>query len=421
MNKTLYEDTLYNCLQLIIDYRGKTPKKLGGDWSTSGYRAISANNVKFEGLVKTEDIRYLDLDMYKKWMKKEVINGDILLTSEAPAGQAMVWNSDEKIVLSQRLYALRPKKHINNWYLKYYLQSKTGQSEINKNNTGSTVFGISAETFKNIIIRYPDLSIQLRIAAVLSSLDAKIELNNRINAELEAMAKTLYDYWFVQFDFPDKNGKPYKSSGGKMIWNELLKREIPEGWESANILEAADLFGGGTPSKKQTTYWGGEIPFFTPTDASSAIFILTTQDLITKEGLKNCSSILFDIGSVFITARGSVGKLMLIGNRMAMNQSCYALKPKNGFSSVFLFFLAKELIHHLQVKSSGSVFDSIVSNDIKFTFLAIPPESLVNDFSQIGEPIFNQILLNTKQNQQLSSLRDLLLPMLMNGQVKVVS
>ena len=122
MSEYFNSDTLSNCLKKIIDYRGKTPKKLGGDWSNSGYRAISANNVKFEGLAKLVDIRYLDEALYLKWMKDEIHRGDILLTSEAPAGQAMVWDSDEKIVLSQRLYGLRVKDHINNRYLKYYLQ-----------------------------------------------------------------------------------------------------------------------------------------------------------------------------------------------------------------------------------------------------------------------------------------------------------
>ncbi|MBT3825099.1 MAG: restriction endonuclease subunit S [Candidatus Marinimicrobia bacterium] len=419
MSEYFNSDTLSNCLKKIIDYRGKTPKKLGGDWSNSGYRAISANNVKFEGLAKLVDIRYLDEALYLKWMKDEIHRGDILLTSEAPAGQAMVWDSDEKIVLSQRLYGLRVKDHINNRYLKYYLQSQTGQSEIFKNNSGSTVFGISAITFDNITIRYPDIIAQEKISSALHALDAKIEHNNRANTELESMAKTLYDYWFMQFDFPGESGHPYKSSGGRMVWNEGLNREIPEGWYDSNILAVADLLGGGTPNKNKSEYWQGDIPFFTPTEANSEIFKLTTEQHITDVGLKNCNSPLFEIGTIFITARGSVGKLMINARKMAMNQSCYALSGKGSTGQAFLYFKTKELIHHLQVKSSGSVFNSIVGNDIKFTSLAIPSEVVIEKYSQIAEPIFDQILSNTKQNAELSGLRDWLLPMLMNGQVRV--
>ena len=264
-----------------------------------------------------------------------------------------------------------------------------------------------------------DTKQQKKVAAILSALDAKIDCNNRINAELEAMAKTLYDYWFVQFDFPDANGKPYKSSGGKMAYNATLKREIPSGWHDSNVLAVADLLGGGTPTKKKPEYWSGNIPFFTPTDADGSIFKFSTADYITSEGLKGSSTKLFSKHTVFITARGSVGRLVLAGVDMAMNQSCYALRAKAGISHVFLFFLAKELIHHLHVKSSGSVFDSIVSNDIELTKLAIPKGEVIEKFAAVVEPVFEKIANNTKENQQLAQLRDWLLPLLMNGQVTV--
>jgi type I restriction enzyme S subunit len=260
---------------------------------------------------------------------------------------------------------------------------------------------------------------QQKIAAVLSALDAKIDCNNRINTELVAMAKTLHDYWFVQFDFPDANGKPYQCSGGKMVYNPTLKREIPERWQDSNILAVADLLGGGTPTKKKPEYWNGNIPFFTPTDADGAIFKFETADYITEEGLKMSSTKRFEKNTVLITARGSVGKLVLNAVDMAMNQSCYALRAKPGISYTFLFFLTKELIQHLQVKTSGSVFDSIVSNDIEFTNLAIPERDVVEKFAAIVEPAFNRISNNTKENQHLIQLRDWLLPMLMNGQVTV--
>ena len=264
-----------------------------------------------------------------------------------------------------------------------------------------------------------DTKQQKKVAAILSALDAKIDCNNRINAELEAMAKTLYDYWFVQFDFPDASGKPYKSSGGKMVYNATLKREIPSGWHDSNVLAVADLLGGGTPTKKKPDYWGGDIPFFTPTDADGSIFKFSTADYITSEGLKGSSTKLFSKHTVFITARGSVGRLVLAGVDMAMNQSCYALRAKTGVSHVFLFFLAKELIHHLHVKSSGSVFDSIVSNDIELTKLAIPKGEVIEMFAAVVEPAFEKIANNTRENQQLAQLRDWLLPLLMNGQVTV--
>ena len=221
----------------------------------------------------------------------------------------------------------------------------------------------------------------------------------------------------MQFDFPDVNSKPFKSSGGKMVYNPTLKREIPAGWTDSSILAVADLLGGGTPTKKKSEYWNGTIPFFTPTDADGTIFKFFTADYITDEGLKGSSTKLFGKHTVFITARGSVGRLVLAGVDMAMHQSCYALRAKPGISHTFMFFLAKELIPHLQVKSSGSVFDSIVSNDIEFTNLAIPDGALVEKFAAVAEPAFERIANNARENQHLTQLRDGLLPMLMNGQV----
>lgn len=300
----------------------------------------------------------------------------------------------------------------------YYLLSCLGRI---RTSDKSAVPGVNRNELHEMAIpAIDDRKLQIAIRKVLEAIDKKIELNSRINAELEAMAKTLYDYWFVQFEFPNANGKPYKTSGGKMVDNPTLKREIPEGWEAENVLSVADLLGGGTPTKTKPEYWNGTIPFFTPSDSDKNVFSVATEDYITDEGLKKSSTRLFERHTVFITARGSVGRLALNAVPMAMNQSCYALKAKSGISYTFLFFLTKELIHHLEVKASGSVFNSIVSNDIEFTNLALPKQrSLIEQFAAIAEPTFEKIEEATKESKQLSALRDWLLPMLMNGQVTV--
>lgn len=299
----------------------------------------------------------------------------------------------------------------------YYLLSCLGRI---RTSDKSAVPGVNRNELHEMPVpAIDDKKLQGKIAAVLSALDAKIDCNNRINAELEVMAKTLYSYWFVQFDFPDENGNPYKFSGGKMEYNPTLKRDIPKGWIGSSILAVADLLGGGTPTKTKAEYWGGDIPFFTPTDADGTIFKFSAADYITDAGLKGSSTKLFGKHTVFITARGSVGRLVLAGVDMAMNQSCYALRAKTGVSHVFLFFLAKELIRHLQVKSSGSVFNSIVSNDIELTNLAIPKGEIIKKFAAVVEPLFEKISNNTKENHRLVELRDWLLPMLMSGQVTI--
>ncbi|MCU7841659.1 MAG: restriction endonuclease subunit S [Candidatus Thiodiazotropha sp. (ex Troendleina suluensis)] len=299
----------------------------------------------------------------------------------------------------------------------YYLLKLLDFSALN---SGSAQPSLNRNYLYPVRIRVPDPEEQARVGRLLGRLDEKIELNNKINAELEAMAKLIYDYWFVQFDFPDANGKPYKSSGGKMVYNETLKREIPDGWIDGNVLEVSDLLGGGTPTKKNPDFWGGEIPFFTPTDSNGNVFSFTTDDYITQAGLKGSSTKLFEKNTVFITARGSVGRLVLNAVPMAMNQSCYAFKAKPKYSYSYLFFLIKELIHHLEVKATGSVFNSIVSNDIEWTNLALPKaDETVQKYAEIVEPLFERIYQSTKEILELEKLRDWLLPMLMNGQVTV--
>ncbi len=390
------------------------------DYVADGIPCIMPANMK-SNRVDLSAIAYISEKDAKRLSKHLVKAGDILYSRRGDVTQkALIREAEAGYFCGTGCLLVRPGDAIDPEFLTYHLSTPTNQDWIVKQAVGATMPNLNTAILSAVPLNLPpNKDIQRRTAAILSALDAKIDCNNRINAELEAMAKTLYDYWFVQFDFPDANGKPYKSSGGKMAYNATLKREIPSGWHDSNVLAVADLLGGGTPTKKKPHYWGGDIPFFTPTDADGSIFKFSTTDYITSEGLKGSSTKLFSKHTVFITARGSVGRLVLAGVDMAMNQSCYALRAKTGISHVFLFFLAKELIHHLHVKSSGSVFDSIVSNDIELTKLAIPKGEVIEKFAEVVEPIFEKIANNTKENQQLAQLRDWLLPLLMNGQVTV--
>ena len=390
------------------------------DYVADGIPCIMPANMK-SNRVDLSAIAYISEKDAKRLSKHLVKAGDILYSRRGDVTQkALIREAEAGYFCGTGCLLVRPGDAIDPEFLTYHLSTPTNQDWIVKQAVGATMPNLNTAILSAVPLNLPpNKDIQRRTAAILSALDAKIDCNNRINAELEAMAKTLYDYWFVQFDFPDAHGKPYKSSGGKMAYNATLKREIPSGWHDSNVMAVADLLGGGTPTKKKPHYWGGDIPFFTPTDADGSIFKFSTTDYITSEGLKGSSTKLFSKHTVFITARGSVGRLVLAGVDMAMNQSCYALRAKTGISHVFLFFLAKELIHHLHVKSSGSVFDSIVSNDIELTKLAIPKGEVIEMFAAVVEPAFEKIANNTKENQQLAQLRDWLLPLLMNGQVTV--
>ena len=325
------------------------------------------------------------------------------------------------IVCSNFCVAFRVKPEWNSLYIYYYLRNVYNAGVFfNFEGKTSGIKNLDIETaFRAIPIKAIAMETQKSIATAISCLDKKIALNRAINDNLEVMAKQLYDYWFVQFDFPNEEGEPYKSSGGKMVWNDKLKREIPEGWYADNICRIADILSGGTPSKQIDSYWqNGNIPFFGPTDYAGAIFQLNTAEHITSDGLKHCASSLFEEGVVIITARGSIGKLVIVGTPMAMNQSCYAFRSRNN-EFEYLYFLTAQLIEHLKAKGSGSVFKSIITTDIENSILSIADETTITLFTSTIRPLMNAIKENTKQIEVLTKQRDELLPLLMNGQVSV--
>ena len=433
MKTKIQQRSLTDCLDNVIDYRGKTPKKLGLEWCNVGYRAISANNVKFDGLTKIDSINCLDEAGYKKWMKEEVRKGDLLLTSEAPAGQVMLWMNDEKIVLSQRLFALRTKPDVYNKYLKYYLQSNVGQFEINKNTSGSTVFGISAKMFDFIKVNLPDYDSQISIGDILYLIDSKIELNNRINAELEAMAKTLYDYWFVQFDFPIYNqdgtlsgAEGYKTSGGKMVWNEELKREIPEGWEVKLLGTEIEIQRGISYTSKEIN--GDGIPMI-------SLNSFNLNGTYKPEGIKKYSGKYTDknntkpgdllIAATDVTRNADIiGRAILVpdyyNGDLVFSMDIAKIISKN-IPSSFLMMLFNSNHYHNYIKwyASGTIVLHLNLDGTKRYNIELPPRNLLQKYDALYQPIADRIYKTAIENQKLTELRDWLLPMLMNGQVKV--
>ena len=317
--------------------------------------------------------------------------------------------------------AFRVKKEWDAEYIYLYIQHIYNMGAFfNFEGKTSGIKNLQLEqAYQAIEIKPIPLAEQKKLAKVIRTMDSKMAINRAINQNLEAMAKQLYDYWFVQFDFPDKNGKPYKSSGGKMVWNEKLKREIPEGWFASNICNIADILSGGTPSKAVAEYWeNGEIPFFGPTDCNGNVFQLETADHITQEGLNHCSSSLFEEGTIIITARGSIGKLVVVGTPMAMNQSCYALQSKKR-EYEYLYFLTIQLIECLKAKGSGSVFKSIIASDIESSLLCIANAETITRFCTKICPLYQKIKQNSLEILELINQRNELLPLLMNGQVSV--
>ena len=369
----------------------------------------SKTDIYFTGSVKEEFI-----------MKK----GDIItpLTEQTYGllGSTARIPESGKYIQSQDVALIKSKSDkLHEDFCYYLISSPSVRKQLGAAAQQTKIRHTSPDKIKDCEVIIPeDVNQQIKITNLINTLEDKITLNNKTNTELENMAKTIYDYWFTQSDFPDKNGHPYKSSGGQMVYNETLKREIPVGWEVGNIFKVAKLLSGGTPSKKKAEYWNGEIPFFGPTDHQNTMFQFSTAETITDAGLNNCSSYLMKKNTIIITARGSVGKLVIVGKPMAMNQSCYAFESLND-NYEYLYFLTKQLIENLKIKSSGSVFKSIISADIENSDLIIGDNKTISEYTNLVRDIFLQIKKNQEENEELTKLRDYLLPLLMNGQIEV--
>ena len=302
----------------------------------------------------------------------------------------------------------------------FYLYSYLSQLDLSNLDSGSTLPSMTKSAYESIVVKLPDLKIQKAVATVLFNIRKKLEINNQINQELEAMAKTLYEYWFVQFDFPDENGKPYKSSGGKMVYNDQLKREIPEGWGVKKVSEIAKTGSGGTPKSTTAEYYSnGTIPWINSGELNKSIIISTTN-YITEFGLEESSAKLFPADSILIAMYGATaGKVSFLAFESSTNQAiCAVTLDDNRLKYYFKFFI-EDLYLHLVTLSSGSARDNLSQELIRNLLMTIPDERVVENFFNLVDSYFLQITNNLKQNQELTQLRDWLLPMLMNGQARV--
>jgi len=407
---------------LIVDCVNKTAPIVSYE---TDFKMLRTTNIK-NGRIDTQNCRFVEEKTFDKWTRRaKVERGDVLLTREAPMGEVGLVNFDENVFLGQRIvqYRVNPKK-LDSDFLLYSFLSPDLQYQFRRHSgTGSTVSHIRVPDCTEFEVPLPPLCEQQKIAAVLSALDAKIDCNNRINAELEAMAKTLYDYWFVQFDFPDKNGKPYKSSGGKMIYNPTLKREIPAGWKAGTLDDLGRIVGGSTPSTKNPgNFTTNGTPWITPNDLSDNQgnkFITRGAQDVSDEGIKDASLKRYPAGTVLLSSRAPIGYMAIARTEVTTNQGFKSFVPTNGYSTAFIYYTVKNSLKAITQYASGSTFKEVSGTVLKTVKVCRPASGVVEQFTTSVEPIFKRQDLLEQENQHLTQLRDWLLPMLMNGQVTV--
>jgi type I restriction enzyme S subunit len=413
---------------LVEITKGTTPTTIGGEFLDEGVNFVKAECLNTGRIIDKESLSYISPEIHKKLNRSILKEGDLLFSIAGQLGKmAIVRKSDLPANTNQAVAILRidtTKADVE--FLYYYLSSKSFSTFINSQCAQSVQPNINLGQVGELpIVKFPS-TYQKKISSVLSTLDSKIELNNRSNLELEAIAKTLYDYWFVQFDFPDKNGMPYKTSGGKMVWNEELKREIPEGWENGFFGDYAKLKGG---FAFKSSWW-----------TETGLPVIKIKDINEDYtlSLKNCSCVNEDKygiaknyevhpGDVVIALTGAtVGKYGIV----TKSEKQVLVNQRVGFFKLGEMPLKKLpfLINSLNqeyfrktvfVLASGAAQPNISTDQIDAIPLIIPKGEIIKRYNESCKSFYEVIIKNQTENQKLTELRDWLLPMLMNGQVKV--
>mgnify|MGYP004519186345 CR=1 FL=1 len=291
---------------------------------------------------------------------------------------------------------------------------------IRKDAINQSSFALS--DLKNLEIKIPTIEEQQKIVYTLQLLDKKISTNTSINDNLEAMAKQLYDYWFVQFDFPNEEGKPYKSSGGAMVYNERLKREIPIGWEVENLIDFAEIKNGATPSTADEANYGGDIVWITPKDLSDqqSKFVYQGERNITKQGFDSCSTSILPTNSVLMSSRAPIGLVSIAKHEVCTNQGFKSFIPKSISDSIYLYYYINHHIKQIEQLGTGTTFKEVSRDDLcKFPILTIGAKNIYVQWIELQNGIADKQLALTKEIAALTKQRDELLPLLMNGQATV--
>lgn len=357
-----------------------------------GFPIIDGANLK--GFKVTDNLtKFVTEEKARSLSRSIARRGDVIITISGTLGQIAYIPDDsmfEEYLCSQRQFRVSfDSSRVYVPYLVFYFHTNEGQGKILSfaNQTGVPALSQPLKNFRKIRIQLPSYTEQRRIASVIEAINDKIECNQKVNDNLQKQAAALFANFYDQAE------------------------------TEVGFTEMIQILGGGTPKTGESSYWNGGIPFFTPKDVGFP-YTLTTEKTITEEGLAHCNSRLYPINTVFVTARGTVGKVGLPGVPMAMNQSCYALVGKDTHQLLVYFYTLKA-VDRLKHKASGAVFDAITTRDFEAENIMKLSDDDTKAFLDVAEPIYQAVLNNSIENLRLAELRDSLLPKLMNGEIDV--
>ena len=369
------------------------------------------------------DCLYISKDRFEEIKNKYgiPINGDILITAVGTYGIPYLINEDGDFYFKDGnlIWLKNIKNTANNKFLFYWLKSEEAKNKIEKIIIGSVQKALTIDAMKNIKINLPPLAEQKRIASILSSFDDKIELNNKTNKILEEMAQTIFEEWFINFNFPTANGKPYKKSGGEMIGSEL--GEIPKGWKIITIGDYAKLKSG---FAFKNSWWQNDgIPVIKIQNISSGNLNFEQCSFVSEDKYNIAESFRVNGGDLLISLTGSLGKFAIVpklDKDALVNQRVgkFFLGEEPVKKLPFLYGILNELRDLIVSLANGSVQQNISPTDIENVKIIFPSDKMLNKYNNLMQDVFYKIIFNQRENEKLSKIRDSLLPKLMAGEIR---
>ena len=363
---------------------------------------------------------YISSNISEKLPRSQLNKKCIVLPYVGSVGDLAIFDGTYKAHLGSNIAKLELNDNceFSEEFIYYYLKSPFGQKNLLKDIQGAVQKNITMDAIRNVEIPNIEKSKQTKIVNVLLGLDKKILNNNNIISELESMAKTIYDYWFLQYEFPNEEGKPYKSSGGKMVFNEELKKEIPESWTIKRIDDIEDnIVTGKTPSTKDEKNFGGDIPFITIDDIRQGLYISKTIRTLSEKGANLQAKKYIPENSICVTCIATVGLVGITTKDSQTNQQINSIVCQNKNNLYYLVNAIKDYFKYSSGAKTGNVFDNMNKEDFSSIKLVYPTENILNKYNDKMTPLYDSIKRKILENEELTKLRDELLPLLMNGQV----
>ena len=386
---------LLSCIEKITDFRGRTPKKLGMDWSESGYLALSALNVKDGYIDFSQDVHYGEQALYDKWMSgNELHKGQVLFTTEAPMGNVAQVPDNKRYILSQRTIAFDVKEDIiTENFLATLLRSPAVFNTLTSLSSGGTAKGVSQKSLAGVDIQIPvELREQELLATYFANLDNLITLHQRKYNKLLNVKKSMLEKMFP------KNGSNIP---------EIRFKGFTDPWEQRKLGELADIVGGGTPSTGVSDYWDGDIDWYAPAEIAEQIYLTSSQRKITEEGYNHSSAKMLPVGTVLFTSRAGIGKTAILIQKGCTNQGFQSIVPhKIELDSYFIFSRTEELKQYGETVGAGSTFVEVSGKQMANMELMMP--KTIAEQKTIGQyfaSLDNLITLHQRELEKLQNIK----------------